>query len=188
MNKILNSMNSLKLNNKQENEFNQYTNIIKKICIKYANFHTMTTVDDLIQNSSIKLIYSIKNEKCKNIKNKKQYYMRLIKNSCIDMLRSNKNKDQKTTSYENYIEENGIEPLSEYFDIEKIIIDKEYIKNIFLYIIKDEYERNILKHFYGIGTYPKTSKEIGEILCEYETTIRFDKSYIIKKIRKKIIQ
>jgi len=182
---MLKQIDSLKLTTAQEVELSTYMTMLYKICHIFTRKGTsvyLLDYDDLVQQTSIKLIKAIKSELCRDSKTKVNYYKKVIYNGCLTELKKVRRKNSIIISvddsdFKNTLIYNSL--------ILESLANTEYV-NVLLSYIESNYCKKILMYYYGINTCSKNSVEIGLILKKSENAIRIAKSYTIKKLRKKI--
>lgn len=181
------TMESLELTPEQEQEFEEYRHLIKPVASGYAKNDPLTSADDLEQMAAVKMINAIRAGYSKGHTKKEGFYVRLIQHSCLTQIRCNHNRAAARSSLNDF---NDSIYANDVFNdindrIDNDVQNREYV-DILLSHVKSRYRREILKHKYGLGTYPKTSKEIGDILGRPGVIIRLADSYTVNKLKQKI--
>jgi RNA polymerase sigma factor (sigma-70 family) len=148
---------SLKLNDAQQSELDRVWHLIKSIAASYYINDLCVSVDDLIQESAIRVIRAIKHHITDGYSESERdgYYVTTIHRACLNCIRDYNKYYSRTTSLD-------CVPTAITCDEDRLHRSL-YVQSL-LDSVQDIKNKSILLHYYGIGTQPLIFSDISPLL------------------------
>ena len=158
------NIDSLELTPGQQQEFDKYSPLVKKIACGFATNDALISVDDMAQMALVKMVKAIKAGCTEKYRSKTAFYIRLIQMDCMCRIKNNKGRyeplvrliDTKDSAF--LVDD--VDRLNAKVDVDKLLSS-----------VDDKQAVEIMHRYYGIDTRPATLRCISTMIGKHERSV-----------------
>lgn len=180
--RLYDNVESLELTQEQEQELSRAWPVICRTASGFAGDDTLISVDDLIQESAVRVARAISKgtEFLATIKSRDAYYSTITRNTCITLIRNRRASHDLTASLD------ILEPFCTDSDYDEDRLHKRLYIDQLLDSIENPLNTQILLHYYGIDTPTLTPRHIAREIGGNRHSVYLRHQYTLGKLKQKI--